>query len=288
MDASRRRFLRVGATGVACAIAGCVGSQSGGSSRTVGTTNGTKRSEATTADRAVALSTSQSVEGQSLAVRSATVRDSVFYWPYPDAAGVTTPEGRRYVFVEVVSGSNSPPTLRFSLLTDRNSYLGGIDVDRGAQRLGELYDPESGKGWLGFSVPAPLETERLAVEVDDRVWQLPGKLADRLADPKPTYELREFSVPDAIEAGSALELGATFRNVGDAAGTLRYLFGASGGGYPCCVSDYAVVDVPSGESVDVTGSFSKTREDPATDRIGVKVEWSTGSESGSVGVYGTS
>lgn len=288
MNASRRRFLRVGATGVACAIAGCVGSQSGDSSRTVGTTNGTKRSEAATVAEAVSLSTSQSVEGQSLTVRSATARDSVFYWPYPDAAGVTTPEGQRYVFVEVVSGGDSPPPWRFSLLTDRNFYTGGIDADRGAQRLGELYDPESGKGWLGFSVPAPLETERLAVEVDDSVWRLPEQLADRLADPKPTYELQEFSVPDAVEAGSALELGATFRNVGDAVGTIRCVFVASGGGYPCCISDYAAVDVPSGESVDVTGSFSKTREDPATDEIGVKVKWPAGSKSGSVGVYGTS
>lgn len=263
MGLRRRRILRAGVLALVGSVAGCSGRDDPGPERTtfgIGSPGRTDRrsirdptgnrigSDSTETDSVVPLGTTRSVSGDPVAVTEVAVLDSVFYLPYPDELGVKAGEGWRYVFVRIETPSGGPERHAFELLTDPGVVRGGVPSPFGIVQFDDLYDGGSdGKsGWLGFRVPAPLEGDEIRVAVDGAAWAIPDRHVERLRRPKPTFELVEFAVPEAVEVNSAFDVAATFENAGDRSGTLRAAMAVQGAGFPCCNGPRTTVDVPAG------------------------------------------
>ncbi|PSQ15106.1 hypothetical protein BRD00_15220 [Halobacteriales archaeon QS_8_69_26] len=271
MNRRRRRILRVAGLSLLGGVAGCLGggdSSNGTGEPTDGA--GTTDPGGTTADRSTAdpggatetaattggnttpppasLGTTRTVQGNPVRITETTVRDSVFYLEHPDEFGVKDPGDGRYVFARVGAPDGGPARGEFELAAGDERFYGGLDRSRPwGGDVRPVYGGTDGtSGWVSFWVAAPLEADSVRVEVGDDAWRLPDEDVKALRRPAPTFELQEFAVPDAVEPGQRFDVAATFRNTGDAPGTLRAVMPVHGAGSPCCNGPKRVVEVPAG------------------------------------------
>lgn len=158
----------------------------------------------------------------------AVVQDSYVALVYPDFADVVAAEGQQYLFLTVdASGSPAPAPEDFAVLAGEASYAGQPRGSGGRPYRDERpYTPDAGHGWLLYELPAPVESEHVAVELDvgegePPTWHLPDDVVERLRGPAPAFEVRDLSAPDAVRADEPIEVSATVENVGDGPGTFR-------------------------------------------------------------------
>ena len=225
MPSTRRTFL----AGAAAALAGCVSGRSD-----PGTSDGTpEQTPAPTTSERPARSTlafGETATVGELDVRptGAVVQDSYVALVYPDFADVVAAEGRQFLFLTVdASGSPAPAAEDFAVVAGDAAYAGEPRGSAGRPyREGRPYTPDAGHGWILYELPAPLEGERIAVELDvddgdPPTWHLPEDVVARLRGPAPAFEVRDFEAPDSVRPDEPIEVSATIANVGDGDGTFR-------------------------------------------------------------------
>jgi hypothetical protein len=228
------------------------------------------------------LGTELAVDGRELTVTRAVVRDAGYTRPFPDELGVSGAGGGRFVFVAVSSAGSGPDPGDVVLVTDgddgpnRRTGWPPDEISEAFYAVTETYVPEVDGEWVAFRVPAPLDTDTLAVAVGDRTWRLPDRLRRRLADPKPAYELERFAPPETVAAGTRLDVAATVRNTTDVAGTFRGVMVAVGAGIPCCISRTLGREVPPDETAMVSASFGRVDATAGGDTVDLRLKWPGG------------
>ena len=222
MPSTRRTFL----AGAAAALAGCVSGR-----RNPGTSDDTPAT--TTEPPAATLDFGETATVGELDVRptEATVQHSYVALVYPDFADVVAADGGQFLFVTVDVGGTedapAPAASDFRVATDEASYEGRQRGESGhPYRDGGAYTRDAGHGWLLYELPAPVESERVALEFHDdgaakAAWHLPDDVTSRLRGPQPSFEVRGFSAPDTVGPDEPIEVSATIANVGDGSGTFR-------------------------------------------------------------------
>ncbi|WP_435320177.1 hypothetical protein [Haloarchaeobius sp. TZWSO28] len=233
---SRRSYLTAVGSALATATAGCSGnSNPGGDADATGTAPGTAtqggETGTTEIDAPDAQPFDQALQAGDVTVSlsNPVVQDSYFTRLAADAGGVMAVEGTRFVFVTVESTGTTAPSLEDlgmeSAETAGSAWTDYEGVTPARPPTGaEPYDPERGTGWVGFTVPAPLQTyHRIALSVGEETarTQLPESVRGQLSAPVPTYEVSEFSAPESASPGDAITVSATVSNTSDAAGTFR-------------------------------------------------------------------
>ena len=208
---SRRSYL---ATLAATGIAGCLGNPAD-SAPTENTTP--KRPEVT--------------------IKSATVQYSFRKIESVDWNAIRTTDGQ-FVFITIDASEVDPIPNRngFSLVADDDLH----DPIRFEQTFlpelrdvpGELYKSEQNdgepRGWLGFEVPAQLDTEpslRLETDAGSWEWELG---TEKATAPPPAWEWTA-SVPETVAPGETFDITVSAENVGNGPGTFR---GAVNFSYP--------------------------------------------------------
>lgn len=266
----RRRHL-LAALGATLPVAGCTGTDSSSTPTSEGTTATPSVEETTT----VTSSPTESPEtltlgepfeapgGATATVHDVRVRRTVF------TLGVHTDPhyrpGEQFVVADA-SASDRDLLNNFAVEAD------GVRRDTGSNdALVSPFGDPSGE-LLGFRVPAPLEIERGAVvwTSPDGVaarWPLDPESLDALAHP-PAFEVREFSVPEEVERGSAFAARLAVANVGSGDGEFRAELGAT------TISDTPelAVEVAAGETV-TTGSTIDPFYPEDSDELPVVLNW---------------
>jgi hypothetical protein len=125
---------------------------------------------------------------------------------------------------------------------------------------------------VGFGVPAPLDVERGAVvwtapDGATARWPFDSESLDALANP-PTFEVREFSVPEEVERGSTFAATLTVANVGSGDGEFRAELGAT------TISDTPelAVEVAASETVTTRPTINPFYPEDA-DELPVELNW---------------
>ena len=225
MPSTRRRFL----AGAVAALAGCV---SGGRDPSTNDDTPEQTPVPTTSERpassTLAFGETATVGELDVRTTGAVVQDSYVALVYPDFADVVAAEGRQYLFLTVdANGTPAPAAEDFAIVTGDAAYVGQPRGSAGRPyREGRPYTPDAGHGWLLYELPAPVESERIAVEFrpDEgatATWRLPEDVVGRLRRPAPAFEVRDFQAPDTVRPDEPIEVSATVANVGDGAGTFR-------------------------------------------------------------------
>lgn len=273
----RRHFLA--ALGASLPVAGCAGTDPSTAptseertatppdegTTTAPSTEGTAATSAPTANpETLALGDSFEAPGGATAtVHDVRVRRAVF------TLGVHTDPHYRpdeQFVVADVSSSDRDPLSRFAIETDGDRRDAGANdalVSPFGDPTGEL---------LGFRVPAPLEIERGAVvwtgpDGSTAVWPVDSDAVDALAHP-PAFEVREFSVPEEVERGSAFDATLTVANDGSGDGEFRAELGAT------TISDTPelAVEVAAGETVTTNPTIDPYYPEDA-DELPVVLNW---------------
>ena len=226
MPSSRRSFV----VGAAALCAGCVGSP-----RRSGTPQGTpddtpvQTSATRPAESEQSLGESATVGDVKVRLHDAVVQHSYVSLVYPDFADVVAPEGRQFLFLTVdVSGDGAAPSPDSFAVTAGETVATGRNRGESGRpyRDGRLYTAEHGAGWLLFELPAPVESDRVALELDRgtsgaATWTLPDEVTGRLRAPPPEFEVRDFEAPAEVRPDEPIEVSATIANAGEGAGTFR-------------------------------------------------------------------
>lgn len=265
---SRRSLLRRSGLALTAGVglAGCLGDDGGPTSPSAPTPDTTPEPSPTGTDPATGTSEpgrmgdERTVAGVPVVVSNPTAQTSVIHLTTPDSMGVTRAPDGRLVLVDVRVGNDDPATPppgapapdEFVLRTGDRSFRGTVSLDGVGSSLRDRwskYDPGYGtaRGWVAFSVPAPLEADTARVGVDDSVWRLPGRVVDALARPLPTWELVSASLPGSLVAGEPFEVGVEVRNTGEVAGRFRGVLNTAGIGAAYAPHPF-VLEVAPGES----------------------------------------
>ena len=157
------------------------------------------------------------------------VQDSYVALVYPDFADVVAPAGRQFLFLTVdVSGDGTAPSPDRFAVTAGETVASGRNRGEGGRPYldGRLYTAEHGSGWILFELPAPVESDRVALELDGgergtATWSLPDEVIGRLQAPPPEFEVRDVQAPTEVARDEPIDISVTIANVGDGAGTFR-------------------------------------------------------------------
>ena len=232
---TRRAYL---ASLAAAGLAGCLGNPS----------NSETDSPTATATEEPGTSTRPE-----LTIRAATVQYSFREIESVDWNAIRTTDGQ-FVFVTIEASEVDPIPNRnaFSLVADddlhdpipfEQTFLPELrDVP------GELYKSEQNggepRGWLGFEVPAQLDTEpsfRLENDADSWEWELD---TEKATAPPPAWEWTA-SVPETVALGETFDITVSAENVGEGPGTFR---GAVNFSYPYMARGFDIGPLgPGGE-----------------------------------------
>ncbi|WP_410765709.1 hypothetical protein [Haloferax sp. DFSO60] len=170
---------------------------------------------------------------------------SIFYVSNVDHASIERLDDEWVVFVSVFARSESgaPPS------RDAFRLVAGDDEFTPLQKVGDAplrtispderivsneYSPESGGGgWIAFTVPEEYESAsdlELQFGSDEPVvhWNLPDDAKERIAGPRPTFEVVSFDVPEQVSRGEETELVVTARNMGPVDGLFRGCINTTG------------------------------------------------------------
>lgn len=250
---SRRSLLRSSAlalpsvVGLAGCLAGCLGSdgnRAADRTPTARPSSGTPEdgSGSPTGTRApTGMGVERTVDGLPVAVSNPTAQRSVVHLTTPDSMDVTRAPDGRFVLVDVRVGheeaatppSGAPRPERFALRLGDAEFPGTVALDDVGITLPDRatkYDPSYGtsRGWVAFSLPAPVEAARARVEVGEVAWWLPERVVDTLGRPLAAWELGAVGLPVALSAGEPFEVTVTVRNAGDVAGRFRGVLNTAG------------------------------------------------------------
>lgn len=222
MPSTRRTLL----AGAAAALAGCVSGR-----RDPGTNDDTPAPTTTEPPDDATLDFGETATVGDLSVQptDATVQHSYVALVYPDFADVVTADGGQFLFLTVDVGgtADAPAPSDFRVATDGASYEGRNRGESGyPYRDGAAYTRDGKHGWILYDVPSPVESERVALELDvgedeTATWRLPDDVVARLRGPPPSFEVRDFSAPDSVRPDEPIEVSATVANVGEGPGTFR-------------------------------------------------------------------
>jgi hypothetical protein len=163
------------------------------------------------------------------------VRDSLSGLTSADSAGIFTRAGYRYLLVEAtVSPDFRKSAPEFTLVADGDIVgVGKTDVDYyGDSRLGRSpYASHDGGGWFAFLVPAPLDAADLTIHGANYRWTVPERVVSPLRRPAASFELREFTMPTAVEPQESFIATISVENTGTHAATFRGVLNQNGPGY---------------------------------------------------------
>lgn len=248
---SRRAYL---ASLAAAGLAGCLGNPS--DSKTDSPT-GTATAEPGTPT------------GPEVTIKAATVQYSFREIEAVDWNAIRTADGQ-FVFVTIDASEVDPIPHRnaFSLVADGDLH----DPIRFEQTflpelrdvLGGLYKSEQAdgepRGWLGFEVPAQLDTEpslRLENDAGSWEWELD---TEKATVPPPSWEWT-VSAPESVAVSEPFEITIAAENVGDGPGTFR---GAVNFSYPYMARGFDMGPLSPGEEGEATVSTSAEHTPPDT------------------------
>jgi len=185
------------------------------------------------------LGDSISLDGTTVTATELAAVHSYHYLSAPDAFGVESAGGDRFLFVALTaSGERPPPGRAFALDVggDRLAFPEAAPApERDLAPVGDgRYTEESPQGYLVFRVPAPLETSvavtlRHASQVSDsRVdtddararWSIPDARLDPLRSPPPEFAV-SYDVPESVGANDPIPVRVAVTNEGDGFGVCR-------------------------------------------------------------------
>lgn len=203
-------------------------------------------------------------------VQLPTVRSSLLFLQYPDAPAVRSPSDRQFVFLDVMSEDmrveQLPSPADFAFRIDNNLHRAGStvegvpleaalmqanDIHRGpysgrdfsremdnAGRPTEAVSRNVGQGVLIFSVPSPIRSEDVAVELrpteaekTQASWNFDPEIIERLRRP-PSFEITAFETPNQVERGKREPAKLTVRNTGGRDDTFHAVLGIDGAAHP--------------------------------------------------------
>lgn len=202
--------------------------------------------------------------GTSVWLQHVAVRESFLYVPDHEPLAVAREPGKQWLFADVaVDGDSDPRPWEFTLRASDGRYKGTTQPDPPGESVHvhgfeQPYDAGStqGNGWIAYELPAPLAVDdphlRWSAGEKSFAWRLPSEVVSALRSPPATFELREFSLPDAVERDEPIEAGLTVANVGDAPETFR---GSLNQREPTDVSDPIELPVDPGEEVTWRASY---------------------------------
>ncbi|QLG26764.1 hypothetical protein HUG10_04035 [Halorarum halophilum] len=274
MSSTRRTALEVaGAT--LFGLAGCAGRLVGDGARSNSPTEEPTEFPTPAASSApeetAAVGEALTVEGATVSITDVRVQSSFQYHDSDDSMDVISESGVWYVFAGVeasVGSSGDPPrTTDFTLVTDGGELATPTGVQGGGQHVRGwegAYDAGStAEGWIAFPVPAESSVEGARITLGDGSWRLDDEHVERVAGPKPTFELVAFEVPETVEAWSRFEASVTARNASEVPGTYRAVLNVAGG-----VAAYAPypfeLELEAGEEATWTNEFGRDVTDPGT------------------------
>lgn len=234
----RRRYLGLVGTGIAGA-AGCLGSPPATSTDSPTKGHGeepdtpptppwTPRPDPTT----LALGDPyESPDGWSVTLSNARVRKiALRVGAHIDPVAVP---GGQYVLVDVVIEGNPNGTGTEGVLPDPGWFVvtldGAFTVDRGGFWAGRAGRPAGSEGTLAIPVRTAT-AERAAIRWRAAAEPVEWRLADahRSAIARaPAFEVRTFSVPDAVEHGAEFDASLTVANTGERDGEFLAELGAT-------------------------------------------------------------
>ncbi|WP_435360204.1 hypothetical protein [Haloarchaeobius sp. DFWS5] len=227
----QRRRTYLAAVGTAIATAGCFGfggsnedddSGPDGQAEITGT-------DTTTDSDVQSFGDPLSAGDAEVTLSKPAVQDSYFAQLAQDTIGVMAVDGMRFVFVAVESTGDTAPELDdFSLEAGDYSGRGWTayeSVTPARNPTGDgPYDPESGSGWLGFAVPAPLQEDHvisLSVGGETVRTRLPDSAGKALESPVAEFEITNFSVPESASSGDTVSVSLDVKNSNDTAGVFH-------------------------------------------------------------------
>lgn len=207
------------------------------------------------------------------------VEESFFHLDTPDTAGVTVADGQFcFVGVEVVGGPK-PTVDAFSLWVDgAESPLATEVASRdpysigGGGERGQPYWQETGAGWVGADVPAPLDATAARVEIvvgdAARSVPVPPKQLELLNEPPAATSVASVAVPASVSADESIDVNVRMVNEGDGSGRARVVVNEIG---PLYRPHMRSTPLDPGRSVTLSESISadSTPEEEMTYRLRV-------------------
>jgi hypothetical protein len=167
---------------------------------------------------------------------------------YTDSIGVYGDAGEQFV-VATASAEEppAPPVDDFAVETDGESF-GVVDGLGSGHPFYEAYNAGGGEArrWLAFALPKPLDVGRAVVTWPGGERALSDAALARLARPPTSFEVREFTAPEAVALDEPAPLSVTVANVGDADGTWVGALNRSGPSIAYTPETVARLAVPAG------------------------------------------
>lgn len=277
---NRRRLL--GVLAGTTALGGCLGRDGSGPATT-------DRNATTTTDRDATNGTTTdatTTRDADVTVRDVTATPALVGLNSPDSIGTFGDRDEQFVVGTVAAaGSATPGRDAFALDADGETY-GPVDDVGVSRRLWEHGLPYGRKpeGWVAFSVPNPLDAERVAVTWPGGEHALDEAAVGRLARPPTTFELREFAAPEPAEYGDPVTVTLTVENVGDADGTFVGALNRSGPRVAYTPEEAIALDVAAGETATREFTHTPTRHGDEDRSMRFYLVWRGGRLSRSVDV----
>jgi hypothetical protein len=274
--------------------AGCLSRSSapGGTETTTATSTTTTPRETTASETPPATeqttasrSTATTAGSADVTVTEATVTPQYVARNSPDSIGVSGDPDEQFVVLTVAAdGADYPTAGTFALEAGRESYDPADDIGGmggGLWGYEERY-AESGRGWLAFAVPKPLDADAVTATWPGSEYALGEDLVAELARPPTTFELREFAGPDAVQVDEDATLSLTVANTGDADGTFVGALNRSGPSVAYIPETAVHLPVPAGETV--TWEYTNAPDDrygtvSEDSEMTFRLQWRNASES---------
>ena len=188
---------------------------------------------------------------------------------YTDVGRVWGEVDRQYVVTSAVPVGEHPPARGgFALETDTKS-VEPMDPLNPHVLLDSGTSYRGAPGWIGFSVPKPLNVERATITWPGGARDLSDAAIERLARPPTAFEVHEVSTPASAAPGDDVLLSVTVENVGDVAG--RWVGALTRAGPEVVhVAEAAIrMDVPADETR--TWEYQKRVPDDLGDRAAAEM-----------------
>jgi hypothetical protein len=277
VPSTRRRLLATVASATA-GLTGCLGAPADGESGSATPTPSPTRTpttRSTPTTTTAALGEAVTVSGLTVTVADLASAHSLRYLTAPDAFGVASAGDGQFVIVDVtVDGDGSPPAADdFALVATEARHEPGVP-DVGPSRVaspvsGRRYGDSNRRGFLFFRVPAPLDTEDLAVVLDapdagGARWTIPPATAEPLRSPPPAF-VASVDVPSSVPADESVPVRLDVANEGAGPGVFRGAINHQGPLYGASPID---LSLSAGESTThETLVDYYLRQDHAPDRV---------------------
>ncbi len=171
------------------------------------------------------VGTTQEVRGTPVTISRVAAQDALIHAAGPNELGFAYDPGTRYLLAAVRGGEGITRST-FRLRTEDTTVSAAPGMPTAIRWLPAAgwvpaYDSERPSGYVGFVIPAPLETSEAVITVGQAGWRLSSETRATLARPEPSFELVEFTAPDRVEEDEPFRLRLGVRNVGERPATFR-------------------------------------------------------------------